>query len=89
MWPRGRVSSWVSTSALRARSRRWRSLVCSPTSGTGRGHSRARDLIYEHDLDQIEIRCDQAPPLQVDGEDLGDVDAAQFECERAALRVLV
>ena len=57
--------------------------------GTGRGHSRARDLIYEHDLDQIEIRCDQALPLQVDGEDLGDVDAAQFECERDALRVLV
>jgi len=57
--------------------------------GTGRGHSRARDLIYEHDLDQIEIRCDEALPLQVDGEDLGDVDAAHFECERDALRVLV
>ena len=57
--------------------------------GTGRGHSRARDLIYEHDLDQIEIRCDEALPLQVDGEDLGDVDAAQFECEREVLRVLV
>jgi diacylglycerol kinase family enzyme len=57
--------------------------------GTGRGGSRARDLIYEHDLDQIEIRCDRAMPLQVDGEDLGDVDAAHFECERDALRVLV
>jgi len=57
--------------------------------GTGRGHSRARDLIYEHDLDQIEIRCDRAMPLQVDGEDLGDVDAAHFECEREVLRVLV
>jgi diacylglycerol kinase family enzyme len=57
--------------------------------GTGRGGSRARDLIYEHDLDQIEIRCDRAMPLQVDGEDLGDVDAAHFECERDALQVLV
>jgi len=57
--------------------------------GTGRGQSRARDLIYEHDLDQIEIRCDRALPLQVDGEDLGDVDAAHFECERDALQVLV
>jgi diacylglycerol kinase family enzyme len=57
--------------------------------GAGRGHSRARDLIYEHDLDQIEIRCDRAMPLQVDGEDLGDVDVAHFECERDALRVLV
>jgi diacylglycerol kinase family enzyme len=56
--------------------------------GTGRGHARARDLIYEHDLDRIEIRCDRAMPLQVDGEDLGDVDAASFECERNALRVL-
>jgi diacylglycerol kinase family enzyme len=57
--------------------------------GTGRGQLRARDLIYEHDLDQIEIRCDRALPLQVDGEDLGDVDAAHFECEREVLRVLV
>jgi diacylglycerol kinase family enzyme len=57
--------------------------------GTGRGRSRARDLIYEHDLDQIEIRCDEALPLQVDGEDLGDVDAAHFECEREVLQVLV
>jgi len=57
--------------------------------GTGRGQLRARDLIYEHDLDQIEIRCDRALPLQVDGEDLGDVDAAHFECERDALQVLV
>jgi diacylglycerol kinase family enzyme len=57
--------------------------------GTGRGHLRARDLIYEHDLDQIEIHCDRALPLQVDGEDLGDVDAAHFECERDALQVLV
>ncbi len=57
--------------------------------GTGRGHARARDLIYEHDLDRIEIRCDRAMPLQVDGEDLGDVDAALFECEREVLRVLV
>jgi diacylglycerol kinase family enzyme len=55
---------------------------------TGRGHARARDLIYEHDLDRIEIRCDRPMPLQVDGEDLGDVDAAHFESERDALRVL-
>ena len=28
-------------------------------------------------------------PLQLDGEDLGDVDAAVFEAERDALTVLV
>jgi diacylglycerol kinase family enzyme len=54
---------------------------------TGRG--RPRDAIYGHDLDRIEIRCDRAMPLQVDGEDLGDVDVALFECERDVLRVLV
>jgi diacylglycerol kinase family enzyme len=56
---------------------------------TGRGHARARDLIYEHDVDSIRIRCDRALPLQVDGEDLGDVDNAHFESERDALRVLI
>ena len=54
---------------------------------TGRG--RPRGVIYGHDLDRIEIRCDSPQPLQVDGEDLGDVDAAHFECERDVLRVLV
>ena len=54
---------------------------------TGRG--RPPDAIFGHDLDRIEIRCDFPQPLQVDGEDLGDVDAAHFECEREVLRVLV
>lgn len=49
---------------------------------------RARDVIYKHDLDRIEIRCHVPLPLQVDGEDLGDVDVAVFECERGALTVL-
>jgi diacylglycerol kinase family enzyme len=56
---------------------------------SGRGHAHARDLIYEHDLDSIEIRCDRPLPLQVDGEDLGDVASASFDCEREVLRVLV
>jgi diacylglycerol kinase family enzyme len=42
-----------------------------------------------HDLDRIEIRCDRPRPLQADGEDLGDVEQAVFECERDALSVLV
>jgi diacylglycerol kinase family enzyme len=54
---------------------------------TGRG--RSRDAIYGHDLDLIEIRCDFPQPLQVDGEDLGDVDSAVFEAERDAVTVLV
>jgi diacylglycerol kinase family enzyme len=56
---------------------------------TGRGQAKARDVIYAHDLDRIEIACDGALPLQADGEDLGDVERAVFEAERSAVRVLV
>ena len=34
----------------------------------------ARDLVYLHDADRIEIVCDRPLPLQADGEDLGDVE---------------
>ncbi len=53
----------------------------------GRGHARARDLVYRHDLDRLELRCDVPQPLQVDGEDLGDVTEAVFEAERNVLDV--
>jgi diacylglycerol kinase family enzyme len=49
---------------------------------------RAPGVIYKHDLDRIEIRARAPLPLQVDGEDLGDVEGAVFECERGALTVL-
>jgi diacylglycerol kinase family enzyme len=50
---------------------------------------RARGPVYGHDLDRIEIACDRPLPLHVDGEDLGDVESAVFEAERAAVSVLV
>jgi diacylglycerol kinase (ATP) len=50
---------------------------------------RARGHVYGHDLDRIEIACDRPLPLHVDGEDLGDVEEALFEAERAAVSVLV
>ena len=53
-----------------------------------RGHPRAADVLLGHDLDRIEIVCDSPLPLHVDGEDLGDVEAAVFEAERAAVSVL-
>jgi diacylglycerol kinase family enzyme len=56
---------------------------------SGRGHERARDLVRGHDLDRLELRCDLPLPLQVDGEDLGDITDAVFEAERNALDVLV
>src|SRR5262249_28665324 len=53
----------------------------------GKGQESARDVLYEHDADRIEIVCDRPLPLQVDGEDLGDVDHAVFEAERGAVQV--
>jgi diacylglycerol kinase family enzyme len=53
------------------------------------GHVSGRRFLREHDLDQIGIRCDVPLPLHVDGEDLGDVEQAQFEAERAAVAALV
>ncbi len=41
------------------------------------------------DLDRIVVRCDQPLPLQVDGEDAGDVIEAVYEAERDVLTVLV
>jgi len=55
----------------------------------GGGQQRAEDVLYGHDLDAFEIVCDAPTPLQVDGEDLGDVERAVFECERDAISVLV
>jgi diacylglycerol kinase family enzyme len=52
------------------------------------GHAHDRRFLREHDLDRIEIRCDVPLPLHVDGEDLGDVEQAVFEAERAAIAVL-
>jgi diacylglycerol kinase family enzyme len=52
------------------------------------GTDRADDVLYGHDLDRIDVRCDRPLPLQVDGEDLGDVEAAVFEAEREAVSIL-
>jgi diacylglycerol kinase family enzyme len=46
-------------------------------------------LVELHDQDRIEIRCDGPLPLQLDGEDIGDVTEVVFEAERDAMTVLV
>jgi diacylglycerol kinase family enzyme len=56
---------------------------------TGRGQTTSRHVLYLHDVDEIVVECDAPTPLQVDGEDLGDVGEARFEAEREALTVLV
>jgi diacylglycerol kinase family enzyme len=53
----------------------------------GKGQQSSPDVIYAHDVDRVEVRCDRPLPLQVDGEDLGDVDHAVFEAEREAISV--
>jgi diacylglycerol kinase family enzyme len=55
----------------------------------GRGQASVRDVVYGHDLDRIEVTADEPMPLQVDGEDLGDVTSAIFEAERGAALVLI
>ena len=46
-------------------------------------------LVHLHDADRIEIRCDVPLPLQLDGEDIGDVTEVLLEAERNAVSVLV
>jgi diacylglycerol kinase family enzyme len=53
------------------------------------GRVRNGPYLYGHDLDRVEIRCDEPMPLHADGEDLGDVAEAVFEAERNAVSVLV
>ena len=55
----------------------------------GTGQQRSPHVLYVHDADELVVRADRPMPLQVDGEDLGDVEEAHFEAERSALRVLV
>jgi diacylglycerol kinase family enzyme len=55
----------------------------------GKGQVRSERVLYVHDADELVVRADRPVPLQVDGEDLGDVEVAHFEAERSALRVLL
>jgi diacylglycerol kinase family enzyme len=74
---------FVAPTRLRRRSLLWTAY----TLLSGRPH--AGKFLVGHDLDRIEIRCDRPLPLQVDGEDLGDVESAVFEAERSAVSVFV
>ena len=55
----------------------------------GRGQDRSARVLYVHDADELQVVAKSPVPLQVDGEDMGDVTEAVFVAERAALRVLV
>jgi len=53
-----------------------------------RGRPGGGDVLLGHDLDRIQVRCDRPLPVQVDGEDIGDVEEAEIVAERDALTVL-
>lgn len=57
-------------------------------AGLGR-LDRRPDVTYLHDRDRLAIRCDRPLPLQLDGEDLGDVTEVVVDAERDAVAVLV
>jgi diacylglycerol kinase family enzyme len=68
---------------------RRRSLLNTATSVlTGRVQNRGA-VLYGHDIDRLEIVCDEPMPLHADGEDLGDVEEVVIEAERNAVSVLV
>ena len=46
-------------------------------------------LVLLRDSNRVEVRCDGPMPLQLDGEDVGDVTEVVFEAERDAVSVLV
>jgi diacylglycerol kinase family enzyme len=71
---------------VRVRRRTLLPAVLSILSGHVRGR---RDTLYGHDLDRVEIVCDEPTALHADGEDLGDVVEAVFEAERGAVSVFV
>jgi diacylglycerol kinase family enzyme len=48
----------------------------------------ALPLLHAHDVDRLVARSERPLPLQVDGEDLGDVAEATFEAERAAVTII-
>jgi diacylglycerol kinase family enzyme len=54
-----------------------------------RGAAPRRGLTVLHDVDRIVVSCDLPMPLQVDGEDLGDVERVVFGSEPRAVRALV
>ena len=80
------ASRAASTWSRRGRCARGTCRAPCATSLTGRT---GLPLVLLHDSDRIEIRCDRPMPLQLDGEDLGDVTEVVFEAERDAVSVLV
>jgi hypothetical protein len=78
-------SPWRSVT-LRCEAERCRGSSGTRSAAVGRS---ARDVLYAHDVDRVEILCDRPLSLQADGEDMGDVTEALVEAKRNAVTVLV
>ena len=76
--------AYLAPVSVRARDLPWLLLRGLRASGLKEGR-----VLAERDLDRIVVRCDRPLPLQVDGEDAGDVVEAEYEAERDAVTVLV
>lgn len=55
----------------------------------GHGLEGRDDVLWARDLDRLVVLCDRPLPLQIDGEDTGDVEEVVYEAERDAVTVLV
>jgi diacylglycerol kinase family enzyme len=51
--------------------------------------TRSARYIYLHDIDDAVVHCDGLTPLQLDGEDIGDVQQLELSVDRAAMTVLI
>jgi diacylglycerol kinase family enzyme len=71
---------------IRVRSRDLPRLLVRGSRGSG---VRSQRSLAASDVDRIVVRCDEPLPLQVDGEDAGDVLEAVYQAERDAVTVLV
>lgn len=71
---------------VRLRARNLPGLIARSLRGRGLDDGTA---LAAHDVDSIVVRCDRPLPLQVDGEDAGDVTEVVYEAERDAVTVLV
>ncbi len=55
----------------------------------GHGHVSWPQAVYLHDRREIQLRCDEPMPVQVDGDYVGELTKVDLSLRRDALRLLV
>ena len=82
--PDGKRLAYLAPVSLRARD--LPRLLLRGARGSGLKDDRT---LVARDVDRLVVRCDEPLPLQVDGEDTGDVREVVYESERDAVTVFV